>query len=60
MKELPKSETIGMTEFDLPNNQNPKPHAPIYYGNQSVPHPTNAQAKETSASAVMSAVINAR
>lgn len=45
MKELPASETVGMTAFDYPNNQHPGYTNKIYYGNQTVPHPTNSAAK---------------
>lgn len=51
---------VGVTEFDLPNSQNPKPHAPIYYGNQHVPHPTNAAAKKVDHAKVMRQVIEAK
>jgi hypothetical protein len=33
------------SEWDYPNGRNPEPHAPIYYGNQHVPRPTNTRAK---------------
>lgn len=53
MNELPKSETKGMTEFDLSNNENPRRHFKAYYGNQNVPHPTNSAAKMVDPSKVM-------
>lgn len=31
---------VGATAFDLPNDQNPRPFAKPYYGNQNVPAPT--------------------
>ena len=46
MKEDNGNQDVGATAFDLPNSQNPKPHAPIYYGNQYVPRPTNSAAKK--------------
>jgi hypothetical protein len=52
-KEEPAVESIGMTAFDYPNNENPKPHAPIYYGNQHVPKPTNEKAKMVNPSAIV-------
>ena len=60
MRELPASETVGMTEFDMPNNQNPKPHAPMHYGSIRVPHPTNDAAKHVNASKVMSQTLRAK
>jgi len=60
MKELPASETVGMIEFDMPNNQNPKPRAPIYYGNQHVPHPTNSAAKKVDHAKVMRQTLEAK
>jgi len=53
MKDMDMSMTPGL---ELPNDQNPKPRAPIHYGNQYVPHPTNAQAKLVSRDAIMNAV----
>jgi hypothetical protein len=58
MKE--QSEGVGATEFDYPNSQNPKPHAPIFYGSTPVPHPTNSKAKTTPASEVMRSVLEGK
>jgi hypothetical protein len=49
-------EDVGATAFDLDNSQNPTPHAPIYYGDNYVPRPTNFQAKMVDHKAVMRAV----
>ena len=46
--------------FDLPNSQNPRPHAPIYYGKTPVPHPTNNNAKVVNAEAIMKQVLEAK
>jgi len=60
MKEENGSQDVGATAFDLANNQNPEPHAPIFYGSTKVPHPTNAAAKITPKDAVMRAVLEAK
>ncbi len=46
-------QNVGVTAFDLADSQNPNPHAPIYYGNQHVPRPTNSAAKIVNAEEVM-------
>lgn len=51
---------VGVTAFDLPNSQNPTPHAPIHYGNQTVPHPTNSAAKVVNHDACMRAVLEGK
>ena len=50
----------GASEFALPNGQNPKPHAPIFYGKTPVPHPTNAKAKIVNHAKVMSEVLEGK
>lgn len=60
MKELPASETVGMTEFDYPNNQHPGYPNKIHYGNQHVPHPTNAAAKKVDHAKVMGQTLRAK
>jgi hypothetical protein len=59
MREDDGDQGAGATAFDLSNGQNPRPHAPIYYGNQHVPKPTNAAAKITEHAKVMSQVLHA-
>lgn len=59
-KEENGNQDVGATEFDYPNNMNPRPHAPMYYGNQYVPHPTNSAAKVTLADKVMRAINEAK
>lgn len=51
---------VGVTAFDLPNNQNPRPIAPIHYGNQYVPNPTNSAAKIVNPEMVMRETLYAR
>lgn len=51
---------VGVTAFDLPNNQNPKPHAPMHYGNQYVPHPNNYAAMKVDHAKVMRQVNEAK
>ena len=53
-------ESVGVTEFDLPNGQDPKPRAPTYYGNQTMPHATNAAAKVVNHAKVMRAVLEGK
>ena len=42
--------------MEIPNDQNPEPHAKAYYGNQALPHKTNAAAKKVNPTAIMDAV----
>jgi len=51
---------VGVTAFDMPNMQNPQPHAPIYYGNQNVPRPTNNAAKMVNGAEVLAETMFAR
>jgi hypothetical protein len=60
MKEENGYQGVGATEFDYPNSMNPKPHAPIYYGNQHVPHPTNSAAKIVQPEKIMKQVLDAK
>lgn len=60
MKELPVSETIGMTAFDLSNNQYPYPKPEIKYGDQYVPRPNNSAAMKTDHAKVMRQVREAK
>lgn len=60
MKELPSSETVGMTAFDYPNDQYPLPKPQIRYGNQHVPHPTNSAAKRVMHEEVMRQTLEAK
>ena len=46
--------------LDMPNNQNPCPRAPIKYGNQHVPMPTNSEEKVTHSEEVMRAVLEGK
>ncbi len=50
-------EGIGATEFDLPDSQNPEPHAPIYHTKTKVPHPTNTAAKMCDGAKIMRQVL---
>lgn len=50
-------EDVGATAFDLPNDNNPKPIAPMYYGNQHVPKPCNVAAQKVDAVKVMDHVL---
>ncbi len=45
--------------LELPNHQDPKPSAPIHYGNQQVPTPTNTAAKKVDPAKVMRQVMDA-
>ncbi len=58
MKEM--NESIGVTEFDLPNSQNPQPHAPIFHTKMRVPHPTNSAAKMVNGAKVMEQVLHGK
>ena len=53
-------EGIGVTEFDLPDSQNPEPHAPIYHTKMRVPRPTNESAKKVDHAKVMRQVNEGR
>lgn len=53
MKEDNGSQDVGATAFDYPSAQNPRPHFKAYYGNQSVPHPTNNAAKMVNPALIM-------
>ncbi len=59
MKEM-NEQGVGATAFDLANNQNPQPHAPIYHTKMRVPTPTNAAAKIVDHAKVMRAVFDAK
>ncbi len=50
---MENNEGVGATEFDLPNSQNPKPHAPIFHTKVKIPHPENNAAKMTDRARVM-------
>ena len=52
-------EGIGATEFDYPDSQNPKPHAPMYYGDNYPSEKTNTAAKKTNGEEVMRQVMGA-
>jgi hypothetical protein len=54
-----KQSDLGACAFELPNGQNPQPHKPMFYGNQSVPHPTNIQAKLVDHAKIMRQVLDA-
>lgn len=60
MKEDNGAQDVGATAFDLPNSQNPKPHAPAYYGDQYVPRPTNAAAKLVNPGEIMRQVLTGK
>ncbi len=60
MKELPKSETVGMTEFGDHNNLHPGYENKIHHGNIPVPHPTNSAAKRVDHAKVMRQVREAK
>jgi len=53
-------EGVGVTVFDLPNSQNPEPHAPIFHTKMKVPHRTNEAAKHVDRSKVMGQVLDAK
>jgi len=53
-------QNLGATAFDYPNDQNPRPILPMFYGNQLVPHPTNSAAKITHPFEVMREVMEAK
>ncbi len=55
MKEC-KDNAVGL---DIPNH-NEEPQKPMFYGNQSVPHPTNRRARITPAQEVMRNVMDAK
>lgn len=46
--------------FIYPNNENPRPYKPAYYGNQSVLCPTNNHAKITNGEEILRAVREGR
>lgn len=54
------SQDVGATAFDLPNDQDPRPHFHPFYGSEHVPHPTNASAKVVDKSKVMGQVLSAK
>lgn len=60
MKEDNGNQDVGATAFNYPNSMNPKQHAAIYYGDQYIPHPTNAAAKEVDHAKVMKQVLIAK
>lgn len=61
MKEDNGNQNVGATAFDYPSNVYPSNYnTKIFYGNQSVPHPTNESAKHCDASKIMSQVLRGR
>jgi hypothetical protein len=60
MKELPASETVGMTAFDYPNDQYPLPKPEIKYGDQYVPRPRNHRAMRVEHPKVMRQTLEAK
>lgn len=60
MKEENGSQDVGATEFDYPNNVNPRPRSPIFYGSTPVPHPTNEPAKRVDSVKVMNETLYAK
>jgi hypothetical protein len=60
MKEENGDQGVGATAFDLPNSQNPKPHAPIFHTKVVVPRPTNSAAKVVHGNEVMRQVLEAK
>ena len=59
-KETDGYQGVGATAFDHPNSQHPYKPNKIYYGNQHVPHPTNARAKVVNHAKVMEQVLRAK
>lgn len=59
-KEENGNQDVGATAFDYPNMMNPRPRAPIYYGNQNVPKPCNYKAEMVDAPKVMKATIEGK
>jgi len=51
---------VGVTAFDLPNEQYPLPKPHIYYGNQHVPKPNNSAAMKVDHAKVMGQVLKAK
>ena len=60
MKETNGEQGVGASEFDLSNSQHPNYRNNIYYGNQSVPHPTNSRAKEVNKEKVLSSFLKGK
>lgn len=60
MKENDMVGGVGVTAFDLPNNQHPGYENHIHYGNIPVPHPTNEAAKKVDHAKVMRQVNEAK
>ena len=60
MKEDNGDQGVGATAFDYPNSKHPGYENKIFYGNQNVPHPTNASAKVTPRAEVMRAVLEGK
>lgn len=60
MKEEGMQQNVGATAFDLPNSQHPGYENKIHYGDQRVPHPTNAKAKVVQPDKVMRQVMDAK
>jgi hypothetical protein len=57
---MPNMEEDHAVALDMPNNQYPYPKPVIYYGNQSVPSPSNNAAKAVDAARVMREVNHAK
>lgn len=53
-------EMIPAFDYPFASDTNPTPHAPIYYGNQYVPHPTNSAAKQVDAAKIMNQTNHAK
>ena len=60
MKEENGDQGVGATAFDYPNSQHPGYKNKIHYGNQNVPHPTNAAAKRVDGAKVMRQVMDGK
>jgi len=60
MKEDNGDQGVGATAFDMPNSQHPGYENKIHYGNQNVPHPTNAAAKRVDGAKVMRQVMDGK
>ncbi|MDP4145596.1 MAG: hypothetical protein Q8936_14110 [Bacillota bacterium] len=58
--ETQAKEGVGATAFDLPNSENPMPHAPIFHTKAKVPRRTNEAAKIVNGSKIMRQVMDAK
>jgi hypothetical protein len=54
------NQSVGATEFDLPNSQHPGYENKIYHTSLKVPHPTNSAAKVVMSSKIMKQVMDAK